>query len=121
MALVLSRHRTVSHDILGFLTVLVQEELVESQAAGLFADEAVHVLRAVVVHGDGVLQGFDARLQAEGDLGVAHGVPAKQMIGSACAGEWRRFFGKLGLYLCPSTVHRATAHRSGLKRASWGM
>lgn len=45
---------------MGFLTVLVQEELVESQAAGLFADEAVHVLRAVVVHGDGVLQGFDA-------------------------------------------------------------
>lgn len=56
------------------LTVLVEEELVEAQAAGLLADEAVHVLGAVVVHGHGVLEGLDARLQAEGHLGVAHRV-----------------------------------------------
>lgn len=60
------------------LTVLVQEELVEAQAAGLLADEAVHILGAVVVHGDGVLQRFDTRLQTEGDLGVADGVPETQ-------------------------------------------
>lgn len=60
------------------LTVLVQEELVEAQAAGLLANEAVHVLGAVVMHGDGVLQWFDARLQTEGDLGVADGVPETQ-------------------------------------------
>lgn len=59
------------------LTVLVQEELVEAQAAGLLADEAVHILGAMVVHGDGVLQRLHARLQAEGDLSVAHRVPGK--------------------------------------------
>lgn len=58
-----------------FLTVLVQEELVESQPAGLLADEAVHVLGAVVVHGNGVFQRFNARLQTKGNLGVADGVP----------------------------------------------
>lgn len=58
-----------------FLTLLVQEELVESQAAGLFADEAVHVLGPVVVNGDGVFQGLNAGLQTEGDLGVADSVP----------------------------------------------
>ena len=57
------------------LTFLVQEELVEAQPAGLLPDEAVHVVRAVVVHGDGVLQGLDARLQAEGHLGVAYRMP----------------------------------------------
>ena len=57
------------------LTILVQEKLVEAQAAGLLADEPVHVLGAVVVHSDGVLQGLDARLQAERDLSVAHRVP----------------------------------------------
>lgn len=62
----------------GFLTVLVQEELVESQAAGLFADEAVHILCAVVVHSDGVLQRFDTGLQAERNLGVAHSVPGEE-------------------------------------------
>lgn len=56
------------------LTVLVQEELVEAQAAGLLPDEAVHVLGAVVVHRDGVLQWLHTRLQAEGDLGVAYRV-----------------------------------------------
>lgn len=58
-----------------FLTLLVQEELVESQAAGLFADEAVHILGAMVVNGDGVFQGLNAGLQTEGDLGVANSVP----------------------------------------------
>lgn len=58
-----------------FLTVLVQEELVESQAAGLFADEAVHVLGAVVVYCDGVFQRFNTRLQTERNLGVADSVP----------------------------------------------
>lgn len=61
-----------------FLTVLVQEELVEAQAARLFADEAVHVLRAVVVDGDGVFQRLHARLQTERDLGVADGVPEEE-------------------------------------------
>lgn len=58
-----------------FLTVLVQEELVESQTAGLFADKAVDVLCAVVVDGDGVFQWLDARLKTEGNLGVADSVP----------------------------------------------
>lgn len=58
-----------------FLTLLVQEELVESQTAGLFADEAVHVLGAVVVNGDGVLQRLNAGLQTERNLGVANSVP----------------------------------------------
>lgn len=53
------------------LTVLVQEQLVEAQAAGLFADEAVNVLGAVVVDGDGVFQRLHTRLQTEGNLGVA--------------------------------------------------
>ncbi len=61
-----------------FLTLLVQEELVESQTAGLFADEAVHVLSAVVVNGDGVFQRLNARLQTERDLGVAGGVPEEE-------------------------------------------
>lgn len=60
-----------------FLTVLVQEQLVEAQPAGLLADEAVHVLGAVVVNGDGVFQRLDARLQAERNLGVADGVPKR--------------------------------------------
>lgn len=59
------------------LTVLVQEQLVEPQPAGLLADEAVHVLGAVVVDGDGVLQRLHTRLQTEGDLGVSHRVPGK--------------------------------------------
>lgn len=59
------------------LTILIQEELVEAQAAGLFADKAVHVLGAVVVHGDGIFQRFNAGLQAEGNLGVADSVPGK--------------------------------------------
>ena len=54
------------------LTVIVEEELVEAQAARLLADEAVHVLCAVVVHGDGVLQRLHTRLQTERDLGVTH-------------------------------------------------
>lgn len=56
------------------LTVLVEEELVEAQAAGLLADEAVHVLSAMVVHGHSILERLDTRLQAEGHLGVAHRV-----------------------------------------------
>lgn len=60
-----------------FLTVLVQEELVEAQAAGLFADEAMHVLSAVVVNSDGVFQRLHAGLQTEGNFGVADSVPAK--------------------------------------------
>lgn len=60
-----------------FLTVLVQEELVEAQAAGLFADEAMYVLGAVVVNGDGVFQRLHAGLQTEGNFGVADSVPAK--------------------------------------------
>lgn len=60
------------------LTFLVQEELVEPQAAGLLANEAVDVVGAVVVHGDGVFQRLHARLQAEGDLRVAHRVPEKK-------------------------------------------
>jgi len=58
------------------LTVVIQEELIEAQAAGLLPNEAVHVLRAVVVNGDGVLQRLDAGLQAEGHLGVPGRVPA---------------------------------------------
>lgn len=60
------------------LTLFVQEELVKAQAAGLLPDEAVHVLRAVVVNGDGVLQRLHAGLQTEGDLGVSDGVSAKK-------------------------------------------
>lgn len=61
-----------------FLTLLVQEELVESQTTGLFADEAVHVLGAVVVNGYGVFQRLNTRLQTERDLGVADGVPEEE-------------------------------------------
>lgn len=60
-----------------FLTVFIQEELVEAQAAGLFADEAVHVLGAVVMHGDGVFQRFNTRLQAEWNLCVTNSVPGR--------------------------------------------
>lgn len=60
-----------------FLTVFIQEELVEAQAAGLFANEAVHVLGTVVMHSDGVFQWFDTRLQAERNLCVAHSVPGR--------------------------------------------
>lgn len=69
------RHVKVWSDC--FLTVLVQEELVEAQAAGLFADEAMYVLGAVVVNGDGVFQRLHAGLQTEGNFGVADSVPAK--------------------------------------------
>lgn len=41
------------------LTVLVEEELVEAQAAGFLANEAVNVLRAVVVHGHRILERLD--------------------------------------------------------------
>lgn len=78
---------SVSHPDLGcecvmdatgvFLTVFIQEQLVEAQAAGLFADEAVHVLRAMVVYGDGVFQRFYTRLQAEWNLRVANSVPGR--------------------------------------------
>lgn len=37
----------------------------------------MHVLRAVVVDSDGVLQRLDAGLQTEGDLGVSYRVPAE--------------------------------------------
>lgn len=60
-----------------FLTVFIQEQLVEAQAAGLFADETVHVLGAVVVHGNGVFQRFYTRLQAEWNLCVANSVPGR--------------------------------------------
>lgn len=59
------------------LTFFIQEELVKAQAAGLLPDETVHVLRAVVVNCNGVLQRFHAGLQAEGDLRVSDGVSAK--------------------------------------------
>lgn len=59
------------------LTILIQEELVETQAAGLLPNEAVHVLRAVVVNGDGVLEGLHAGLQTEGDLSVSYCVSTK--------------------------------------------
>ena len=61
-----------------FLTILVQEELVESQTAGLFADEAVHVLCAVVVNSNGIFQRLNTRLQTERDLGVSNCVPEEQ-------------------------------------------
>lgn len=67
-----------------FLTIIIQEELVEAQAAGLFANEAVHVLGAVVVNGDGVFQWLHARLQTKGHLGVTYRVPGTK---DAC--EWR--------------------------------
>lgn len=58
------------------LTIFIQEELIKAQAAGLLPDETVHVLSAVVMDGNGVLQRLDARLQAERDLGVSHRVSA---------------------------------------------
>ncbi len=61
-----------------FLTLLIQEELVESQATRLFADEAVNILGAVVVNGDGIFQRLNARLQTERDLGVADSVSEEQ-------------------------------------------
>lgn len=60
-----------------FLTVFIQEQLVEAQAAGLFANETVHVLRAMVVYGNGVFQRFNTRLQAEWNLCVANSVPGR--------------------------------------------
>lgn len=63
-----------------FLTVFIQEQLVESQTTGLFANEAVHVLGAVVVNSDGVFQRFDTRLQTERNLGVANSVPEKRSV-----------------------------------------
>lgn len=41
-------------------TVFIQKELVEAKPAGLLPDETVHILGAVVVHGDGVLERLDA-------------------------------------------------------------
>lgn len=63
-----------------FLTVFIQEQLVESQATGLFANEAVHVLCAVVMNSNGVFQWFHTRLQTERNLGVANGVPKKKSV-----------------------------------------
>lgn len=56
------------------LTVFVQREFVEPESTGLFAHKVVSELAAQVVDGDGVFQRLHARLQTEGDLGVAHRV-----------------------------------------------
>lgn len=59
------------------LTVFIQEELIKAQATGLLPDETVHVLRAVVINGNGVLQRLDTGLQTERDLGISNCVSAK--------------------------------------------
>lgn len=45
---------------MGSLTLLIEKQLVEAQATRLLADEAVHVLRAMVVHSNGILQRLHA-------------------------------------------------------------
>lgn len=62
------------YTLVASLTVLIEEELVEAQAAGLLADEAMHVLGAVVVYGHSILKRLDTRLQAEGHFGVSYRV-----------------------------------------------
>lgn len=61
--------------ILGRLTIFIQEQLIKAQATGLLANEAVHMLRAVVIDSDGVLKRLDAGLKTERDLGVSNRVP----------------------------------------------
>lgn len=59
------------------LTVVIQGELIKTQAAGLLPNETVHILCTVVINSNGVLQRLDAGLQTEGDLGISHCVSAK--------------------------------------------
>lgn len=59
------------------LTIFIKKELVKAQAAGLLADETVHILCAVVINGHGVLQRLDTGLQTEGDFGITDCVSAK--------------------------------------------
>lgn len=59
------------------LTVFIQEELIKAQTTGLLPNETVHILCAVVVNSDGVLQRLDAGLQTEGNLGISNCVSAK--------------------------------------------
>lgn len=58
------------------LTVLVQWQFVEPESTGLFAHKVVSVLTAEVMHGDGILQRFNARLQTKRNFCVTHRVSA---------------------------------------------
>lgn len=60
------------------LTIIIEEEFIKAQATGLLPNKTVHVLGAVVVDSDGVLQGLDTGLQTEGDLSVSYCVSTRQ-------------------------------------------
>ena len=72
----LSKHEGV--ELKDRLTVFIKEQLVKPQAAGLLADETVHILCAVVINGHSVLQRLDTGLQTEGDLGITDCVSVKR-------------------------------------------
>lgn len=67
-------------------TFLVEGQLVEPESAGFLAHELVRAPGAQVVQGHGVRQGLHARLQAEGNFGVACGVSAPGCIGGGGGG-----------------------------------
>lgn len=60
------------------LTIFIQEELIKSQTTGLLPNETVHVLCAVVIDSNGVLQRLDTGLQTERDLRVSNCVSTKR-------------------------------------------
>lgn len=62
------------------LTFLIEGELVVAQATGLLAHKLVHVVSAQGANGDGVGEGLDTGLKAEGVLRVAHRVPGGRQL-----------------------------------------
>lgn len=101
-------------------TFLIEGQFVEPESAGFFAHKLVRALGTQVVQGHGVRQGLHARLQTEGNFGVACGVSAPGCKGGDKLENTRaeQNFGRQQSHLCPSTVHRETPHKSGLNLAS---
>lgn len=62
------------------LTFLIEGKLVVAQTAGLLAHKLVHIVSAQGAYRDGIGEGLHTGLQAEGDLGVAHGVPGGRQV-----------------------------------------
>lgn len=60
------------------LTIFVQEKLIEAQATGLLPNETVHILCAVVVDSNSILQRLDTGLQTEGDFCVSYSVSTNE-------------------------------------------
>lgn len=60
------------------LTIFIEEKLIKAQTTGLLPYETVHVLSAVIINSNGILERLDTRLQAERNLGVSHRVSKKK-------------------------------------------